>query len=229
MDVVAVYEAARQAADTRAPRRRAVLRRVPDLPLSRPLDVRSGSLPRQGRGRGVEEARADPQPDQPAQGRRHADRGSISRHRRRGDERGRGGGRLRRGRYVGAASRTSPATCTRRARHEDHLSRSDAAGAARRAVDRPARLPDGRGRRQVRRQLRGVQGVPRRVRTGAHPRHAAVGARVRRRGHRRRAGRHAPDRRGDDGQFQPAGARPDREHGGRCTGTCRAASSAFRW
>ena len=37
---------------------------------------------------------------------------------------------------------------------------------------------------------------------------------LRRRRHRRRAGRHAADRRGDDGQLQPAGARPDREHGG---------------
>ena len=111
----------------------------------------------------------------------------------------------------GNLSRTLPATCTR-SPHEDHLSRGLATGAARGAHERPARVPDGRGRRQVRRQLRGVQGLPRRVRTGAHPRHAAVRARLRRRRHRRRAGGNAPDRRSDDRQFQPARARPDREH-----------------
>ena len=55
----------------------------------------------------------------------------------------------------------------------------------------PARLPDGRGRRQVRRLVRRQQGPARRVRPGAHPRHAAVGVDVRRRRHRRRARRHA--------------------------------------
>ncbi len=54
-------------------------------------------------------------------------------------------------------------------------------------------------------------GPARGVRPGAHPRHAAVGVDVRRRGHRRGARRHAADRRGDDGQLQPAGARPDRQ------------------
>ena len=43
------------------------------------------------------------------------------------------------------------------------------------------------------------------------PRHAAVGIRVRRRRHRRGAGRHASDRGDHDRQLQPAGARPDRE------------------
>ena len=46
----------------RARRRGPVLRRVPDLPLPRALDVRPGAVPRQGRSRGVEEARPDPRP-----------------------------------------------------------------------------------------------------------------------------------------------------------------------
>ena len=55
------------------------------------------------------------------------------------------------------------------------------------------------------------QGPARGVRPGAHPRHAAVGVGLRRRRHRRRARRHAADRRDHDGQLQPARARPDRE------------------
>ena len=89
---VAVHEAARERAATRARRRRPVLPGVPDLPLPRPLDVRPRAVPRQGRGRGVEEARPDPHLTAPAQGRGHADRGRSSsridaRSRRRGRRR----------------------------------------------------------------------------------------------------------------------------------------------
>ena len=55
------------------------------------------------------------------------------------------------------------------------------------------------------------QGPARGVRPGADPRHAAVGVGLRRRRHRRGAGRDAADRRDHDRQLQPAGARPDRQ------------------
>ena len=72
MDVVAVFEAAKQARGLRAGRRGSLLRGVPDLPLSCPLDVRSRAVSRQGGSGRVEKARADPQPDQPPQGRGQA-------------------------------------------------------------------------------------------------------------------------------------------------------------
>ena len=62
------WTCSRSRARARAParqvraRRRAVLPRVPHLPLPRALDVRPRALPRQGRGRGVEEARSDRAP-----------------------------------------------------------------------------------------------------------------------------------------------------------------------
>ena len=48
----------------------AVLPRAADLPLPRALDVRRRAVPRQGRGRGMEAARADPHLHRRAQGRR---------------------------------------------------------------------------------------------------------------------------------------------------------------
>ena len=99
-----------------------------------------------------------------------------------------------------------------RSEPQDQLSRGAARGAPGSAAGRRARVPDGRGRRPLRRRLRGVQGLARGVRAPARARHAAVRTRVRRRRHRRGAGRHASHRRGDDGQLQPARARPDREH-----------------
>ena len=72
-------------------------------------------------------------------------------------------------------------------------------------------LPDGRGYRPLRRLLRGDQGPHRGVRRGADPRHAAVRERLCRRRDRRGLGRDAADRRDHDGQFQPPGARPDRQ------------------
>ena len=74
---------------------------------------------------------------------------------------------------------------------DDHLSRGRARGDPRRDEARRARLPDGRGCRPLRRLLCRQQGPARRVRARAHPRHAAVRIRLRRRGHRRGAGRHA--------------------------------------
>ena len=49
---------------------------------------------------------------------------------------------------------------------------------------------------------------------GTDPRYAAVGIRVYRRRHRCGDGRHAPDRRADDGEFQPARARSDPQYRG---------------
>ena len=100
---------------------------------------------------------------------------------------------LRRGRHRPSRSRTSPGSSTARSHHErrrpgqDHLPR----GAARRdprgdAARRPG-LPDGRGRRPVRRLLRGQPGPARGVRPGADQGHPAVGVGVRRRGDRRGA------------------------------------------
>ena len=79
---------------------------------------------------------------------------------------------------------------------------------------RRARLPDGRGRRPLRRLLRGQPRPAGGVRPRAHPRHTAVGVGLRRRRHRRRPRRHAPDRRDHDRQLQPPGPRPDREQRG---------------
>ena len=87
------------------------------------------------------------------------------------------------------------------------------AGASRDALRaRRARLPHGRGRRPLRRLLRAsAKGLldefgPERIRDTPLSESAFVGA-----GHRRRARRHAADRRDHDGQLQPARARPDRQ------------------
>ena len=93
----------------------------------------------------------------------------------------------------------------------------------------PRMLPDGRGRRQLRRLLRGDQGAARGVRPGAHLRHAAGRERLRRRGHRRGDRGAAADRRDHDLQLQPARARPDHEQRGHDLRTCRAGSSPCRW
>ena len=95
---------------------------------------------------------------------------------------------------------------------EDDLPRSRPRRHARGDARRPARVPDGRGRGPLRRRVRGEPRPARRVRPGAHPRHAALGVDLRRRGHRRGDRRHAADRRGDDDQLLPARARPDRQH-----------------
>ena len=94
----------------------------------------------------------------------------------------------------------------------NHLPRGRARGDPRRDAARRSRLPDGRGCRPLWRLLCGQQGPAGRIRPRAHPRHAAVRVRLHRRGHRRGDGRHAADRRADDGQFQPARARPDPQH-----------------
>ena len=84
----------------------AVLPRVPHLPLPGPLDVRPRAVPRQGRGRGVEEARSD----RARRRRGYAHKGfcpttSCSAIEDRGGGRGRRGGRVRRGRHAGSRSR----------------------------------------------------------------------------------------------------------------------------
>ena len=96
----------------------------------------------------------------------------------------------------------------------DDLPRGAARGHPRGAAARRPGLPDGRGRRRVRRLLRRQPRPARGVRARADPRHPAVGVGVRRRRHRRRARRHATDRRDHDGQLQPARARPDHEQRG---------------
>ncbi len=95
-----------------------------------------------------------------------------------------------------------------------HLPRGRARRAAPRARHRRARLPDGRGRRRLRRRLRRQPRPARRVRPRACPQRAALRVGLRRRRDRRRARRHAPDRRGDDDQLQPARARPGRQQRG---------------
>ena len=113
---------------------------------------------------------------------------------------------------------------------QDHLPRGDAAGDPRRAARRPARLPDGRGRRPLRRLASpSAKGLleefgPERIRDTPLSESAFVGA-----GIGAALGRHAADRRDHDGQLQPAGARPDRQQRRHARGTCRAASSPCRW
>ena len=58
-----------------------------------------------------------------------------------------------------------------------------------------------------------IEGSDGPVRRGPHPRHPAQRVGLHRRGHRCCGGRAAAHRGADDGQFQPAGARPDHEHG----------------
>ena len=201
---------------------RAVLPGAADLPLPRPLDVRPRPVPQQGRDRALAQAR----PARAVRGR--AARGRAARRRRARAHRGGGrrrdrrcrrvcrGGRARAGRGPRRASCT-PSRRRRHDRHDDHhddLPRGAARGAARCAAPRRARVPDGRGRRPLRRVLRRQPRPARRVRPRAHPRHAAVGVGLRRRRHRRRARRHAADRRDHDRQLQPARARPDRQQRG---------------
>ncbi len=63
------------------------------------------------------------------------------------------------------------------------------------------------------------------LRAGADPRHAALRIDLRGGRHRGGDGWHAAHRRDHDGQLQPAGPRPDREHRGDDPATCRAGSS----
>ena len=126
----------------------------------------------------------------------------------------------------GSRSSDSPASpmrnerCNAQAQHDRapatiELTYRDAVREAiRDALRRDDGLSDGRGCRPLRRLLRREQRAARRVRPRAHPRHAAFGIGLHRRGHRRGDGRHAADRRGHDGQFQPARARPDSQHRG---------------
>jgi hypothetical protein len=163
MDVVAV-EARRRAAVAAMRRRGPALPRMPHLPLPRPLDVRPRALPRQGRGRGLEEARPDralqawlKEPAAP----RRADLGS---HRAPRSRRGRGRRGLRRGRHLGAGRGPDPRRLLpdegrpdmnpSAAAPRDHLPRGAARGASARRCSATARLPDGRGRRPLRRLLR---------------------------------------------------------------------------
>jgi hypothetical protein len=94
----------------------------------------------------------------------------------------------------------------------DHLPRGGQAGDPRRHDPRRARVPDGRGCRRLWRLLRRDQGADgtssARPASATRPcRNRASPAR-----HRRGGGGHAAHRRADDGQFLPAGARPDHEH-----------------
>ena len=144
-------------------------------------------------------------------GRSRPDRG-------RGRRRDRGGGRLRRGRHPRAGRgagtlRHDGARCRHDARAPPPITYREA---CRQAI-RDALLADPRvflmgedvgrygGCYAVTKGLLDEFGEER------HPRHAAVRERLRRRRHRRGDGRHAADRRDHDGQFQPAGARPDRQ------------------
>ena len=114
-------------------------------------------------------------------------------------------------------------------RHEDPATARRCAPAIRDAMQpRRAGLPDGRGRRALRRMLRREPGAAGGVRPGADPRHAAVGVRFRRRRHRGGPRRDAPDRRDHDRQFQPAGPGPDREQRGDACCTCPAGNSTCR-
>ena len=141
------------------------------------------------------------------------------------------GRRLRRGRHR-RAGRGAHAVRLQRAAPggtgEDQLPRGDARGDPRGDAARRPGVPHGRGRRALRRLLRGEPRAARGVRARADPRHPAVGVGLRRGRHRRGAGRHAADRRDHDGQLQPARARPDREQRGDACCTCPAGSSTCR-
>ena len=77
MNVLAVHDAARQAVAQVRAQGSAVLPRTAHLPLPRPLDVRRRAVPRQGGGRALEAAWADPHLHRPAEGGGHADRGRV--------------------------------------------------------------------------------------------------------------------------------------------------------
>ena len=98
--------------------------------------------------------------------------------------------------------------------HEIQLPRGAPGRDPRRDDPGRAGLPDGRGRRGLRRVLRREPGPAGGVRPGTHPRHSAVRVRFRRRRHRRGPGRDASHRGDHDRQFQPAGPGPDREQRG---------------
>ena len=107
----------------------------------------------------------------------------------------------------------APRACGRDGDRDD-LPRGSPRGHARGDEARRPGLPHGGGRRRVRRRVRRQPGPARGVRAGAHQGHPAVGVRLRRCRHRRRARWHAPDRRDHDGQLLAARARPDRQHRG---------------
>jgi 2-oxoisovalerate dehydrogenase E1 component len=202
--------------------------RAAHLSLPRALDVRPRAVSRQGRGRGVEAARSRSSRSRARCARRACSTTTSSASSTRRSRRESRGGRLRRGgtwepvedltrtstrpacRGAAMTGRDGPAT-----RRSGMTYREAAAQALRDALQRDERVflmgeDVGRYGGCVRRQ----QGPARGVRARAHPRHAAVGVGVRRRRHRRGARRHAADRRGDDGELQPARARSDREQRG---------------
>jgi hypothetical protein len=94
------------------------------------------------------------------------------------------------------------------------LSRSNSRRPAAGARRRPARIFDGRRRRALRGRVRRQQRPTPGVRPGANPGYAPFRVDVRGRGHRRGTRRHAADRGNHDRQFQPAGARSDRQQRG---------------
>ena len=108
-----------------------------------------------------------------ARGARGRDRGRDRRRR-----------RLRRGRRRWSPSRTCRRDVHQRgAEHERRRSPSGRpckAGLREALTPRRARVPHGRGRRRLRRLLRGHPGPARRVRSGARPRHPVVGVGLRR-------------------------------------------------
>ncbi len=192
--------------------RQALFPGMPDLSAARAFDVRRPALSRQGRGRSLAPEGADRALPGMAGGQSHDSSGRCAAHR----SRDRCRDRRRRSPSPrpgpGSRSSNSPASLMRKVpcqpigeRHaarddpsrndRDHLSRRGARGDPRCAAARRPRVSDGRGRRPLRRLLRGEQGTARRVRPGADSRHAAVGIRVYRRRHRRGDGRHASDRR----------------------------------
>ena len=188
MDVLAVETAARRAVEAVRSRRRPALPRVPHVPVPRALDVRPGALPREGRGRSVEATRSARALGTAAAGRglrrrRRARRRSKPRSQPRSTPRSRSPRPARSSR-----SRISRASSTTRPRHDRHrapdshdLPRGDARGDPRRAPARSACLRHGRGRRPLRRLLRGDKGLldefgPERIRDTPLSESAFVGA-----------------------------------------------------
>ena len=213
MDVRAVFE-------TREPRGAAGGGGGPAFvscrPTLRAFDVRSRSVPRQGGDRGVEAARPHPQPLRAAEGRiTRLDEEASSRSMPRPKPRWRRGRVRRTGAMgTGGGSAEGRAHAGRRGRRgRQRMSYREALRLAlREALQNDARVfLMGEGRRPLRRQSYAVsKGLleefgserirdtpPVRTRPSAP---AWGGAR-----------RPASDRRGDDGQFQPAGAGPDRQ------------------
>jgi 2-oxoisovalerate dehydrogenase E1 component len=136
MDVLAVEQAARHAADA--------VRGAAHLPVPRPFDVRPGPVPGQGRGGGVEAARPDRCAGRPDAGGGRADRRCAGRHRHQPGRGARRGGRPGPQRSTGAGGGTDPLRLQPEAAMTSHEPAKITYREAMRAAIREALLADDR-------------------------------------------------------------------------------------